>query len=202
LKSRYTKNITTIGLGSLLILFLSFCSSVSGADYSGTASIIFSQDGQIFSGTWQYGQDSGTITGAKVADEEWPGCDYYDVDSNGVPKFVESDFTELAKIMQISRFRSGSGHDYSGDFESCRSMKHYYAPFEIYRENYNIEVYSPVHGVIERIEDERHGSSSGLSNKQIRIKSTIQPAFTFIIFHTDLISSDMAEGTVVGLQYN
>ena len=76
-------------------------------------------------------------------------------------------------------------------------MKHYYAPFEIYRENYNIEVYSPVHGVIERIEDERHGSSSGLSNKQIRIKSTIQPAFTFIIFHTDLISSDIAEGTVV-----
>lgn len=48
-----------------------------------------------------------------------------DVDSNGIPRFVQTDYIELAKIDRISRFRSGEGHDYSDNFESCRSMKHY-----------------------------------------------------------------------------
>jgi len=166
-------------------------------DTSGTMVLTFSQDAQKFSGTWQYGQDSGTINGNKVDDEEWPGSACYDIDSKGVPRFVENDFTELIKISNISRFRSGCGHDYSDDFESCRSMKHYYAPYDIYRENHNIEIYSPVDGIIDSIRNEQHGSSIGLSNKQIRIKSTVQPAFIFVIFHVDLISSDIAKGTAV-----
>lgn len=161
-------------------------------DTAGLMVLSFSQDGQPFSGTWEYYDISGTITGNKVDDSEWVQY-YYDIAANGVPKFVGTDFTELEKIDRISRFRSGEGHDYSDCNESCRSMKHYYAPFDMYRENNNIEVYSPIDGVIENIQSE----GSELENKQIRIRATEQPAFIFIIFHTDLISPNIAVGTPV-----
>jgi hypothetical protein len=121
----------------------------------------------------------------------------YDIEANGVPKFVKQDYTQLEKIYEISRFRSGIGHDYSDGAESCRSMKHYYAPYEAYRTNDIIEIYSPVKGVIESIVNESHGSSEGLKNKQIRIMSNDQHAFIFILFHVDLISTDIAEGRIV-----
>ena len=44
--------------------------------------------------------------------------DTYDVDANGIPKFVTVDYIELGKIYRISKFRSGEGHYYSDDFES------------------------------------------------------------------------------------
>ena len=37
---------------------------------------------------------------------------------------------ELDKIDKISKFRSGIGHDYWDDFENCRSMKHYFFPYD------------------------------------------------------------------------
>ena len=52
----------------------------------------------------------------------------YDLDSMRTPIFASSDYINLAKISRVSRFRSGEGHDHSDDFESCRSMKHYYHP--------------------------------------------------------------------------
>jgi len=117
-----------------------------------------------------------------------------DIPTNDIPRFVQNDFTQLEKISQISRFRSAAGHDYSDQFESCRSMKHYYAPYDAYRENNNIKVYSPVDGVIDSIMDEGHGASEGLTNKQIRIRSASYPEFIFVIFHTDLISADIIAG--------
>ena len=54
--------------------------------------------------------------------------DVYDVDLYGIPKFVNINYIELYKIYCISKFRSAIGHDYSDDFESCRSMKHYFHP--------------------------------------------------------------------------
>ena len=54
--------------------------------------------------------------------------DFYDIDAKGIPQFAGVDYIELAKISRISKFRSGIGHDYSDDFEQCRSMKHYYMP--------------------------------------------------------------------------
>jgi hypothetical protein len=45
--------------------------------------------------------------------------DPYDIDTYGIPKFVNVNYIELEKIHRISRFRSSEGHDYSDDFESC-----------------------------------------------------------------------------------
>lgn len=120
-----------------------------------------------------------------------------DIKTYGIPKFVEKDFTQLEKISEISRFRSSAGHDYSDGFESCRSMKHYYAPYEKYRVNNDIEVYSPVDGTIHSIIKEQHGASDGLYNKQVRIQSSKYPVFIFVIFHIDLTSSEISEGKTV-----
>lgn len=51
---------------------------------------------------------------------------FKDVDYDNPPKFVTADFIELSKIDTISKFRSAVGHDYSGNGESCRSMRHYF----------------------------------------------------------------------------
>ena len=64
-----------------------------------------------------------------------------------VPQFVgKSNYLDLNKIDKISKFRSGMGHDYSDDFESCRSMKHYFDPNV---EDYSlIDIFSPVDGIV------------------------------------------------------
>jgi len=104
--------------------------------------------------------------------------DTYDVDALGIPKFVWADYIELEKIHRISRFRSAVGHDYSDDFESCRSMKHYFEP----RSDVNwstIRIFSPVDGTVDALYEEWAGT-------QVRIKSYMYPAFFFIIFHVNL----------------
>jgi hypothetical protein len=76
----------------------------------------FSDDGQNFSGTWEIteGNMQGTITGSK---NKWST---YDIDVNGFPQFIDEDCIELVKIQKVSKFRSGIGHDFSDDFESCK----------------------------------------------------------------------------------
>ncbi|TRZ90870.1 MAG: hypothetical protein D4R84_15485, partial [Rhodocyclaceae bacterium] len=49
-----------------------------------------------------------------------------DLDGLGVPKFVATNYIDISKIFQLSKFRSSAGHDYSDDLEKCRSMKHYF----------------------------------------------------------------------------
>ena len=121
----------------------------------------------------------------------------WDIDADAIPQFVQHDFTQLEKISQISKFRSGVGHDFSdgSDFsssdETCRSMKHYFAPYNTYKTNNEIEVYSPVDGVIINVSDENHGANLGLTNKQIQIRSREYPAFSFVIFHVDLVSDNI-----------
>lgn len=114
-----------------------------------------------------------------------PGIDTYDVDRNGVPKFVRTDYIELSRIHMISRFRSAAGHDYSDNFETCRSMKHYFWPSGgdpggTHVPSWTtIKVYSPVRGTISKIFDEWAGT-------QIQMKSADYPAFYFMIFHVTL----------------
>ena len=68
-----------------------------------------------------------------------------------IPKFANKDFVDIDKIMEISKFRSSTGHDYSDSFESNRSMKHYYYPYDKYKGDDNtIKIYSPVDGFINR----------------------------------------------------
>jgi hypothetical protein len=116
---------------------------------------------------------------------------HYDVESKGIPRFVGTDYIELDKIARISKFRSGEGHDYSDDFESCRSMKHYFLPKEDLDWS-TVKVFAPVSGTICSLNDE------GLPNsgKQVRIKSEEYPAFYFVIFHVNL-SSNFVAGEIV-----
>ena len=118
------------------------------------------------------------------------------VDPNDeVPKFVKINYIELEKIERISKFRSSAGHDYSDDFESCSSMKHYYSPYDTLVWN-EVKICSPVAGKVSRIFDEWAGT-------QVQIKSDDRSAFTFIIFHIDLekelnVGDKITEGQLLG----
>ncbi|MFA5803068.1 MAG: hypothetical protein WC879_00365 [Melioribacteraceae bacterium] len=110
-----------------------------------------------------------------------------------IPQFVNSDYIELNKICQISKFRSGIGHDYSDDFEHCRSMKYYYMPCGG-TDWSSVKIYSPVNGIVDRIFDEWAGT-------QIQIKSDQYPNFIFIIFHLKLLSPlNVGDKVVAGKQ--
>ncbi len=103
----------------------------------------------------------------------------FDFSPDSAPHFVNACYIDLNKITRISKFRSGIGHDYSDDFEFCRSMKHYFDP-GIYS-NDTIRIYAPVSGKIVRMFSEWAGV-------QVQIQSDEYPAFTFIIFHVNVLS--------------
>lgn len=150
----------------VIILFLSFC--------------IFTCDNDDDNGQTENGEENNDI---------------YDVDNNGIPKFIGTDYIDIDPIYRISKFRSGIGHDYSDDFESCRSMKHYFHPYSDIDWS-TIRIYSPVPGTICNIMEEWAGF-------QIRIRSTDYPAFYFILFHVDLnpglaIGDEVSEGQQLG----
>ena len=125
----------------------------------------------------------------------------YDIDAEGVPRFVFTNYIELAKIRIISKFRSAVGHDYSDDFESCRSMKHYFQPKPTVDWS-KVKIFSPVDGTVTGVNEDTDGS-------QVRIQSTEHPAFFFILFHVNLenplapgdnISEGQRLGTHIGSQ--
>lgn len=60
------------------------------------------------------------------------------------PKFVTHNYIDLSRIEAVSKFRSGAGHDHSDSFESCRSMKHYFAYSQDDPDPSTIEIYGPV----------------------------------------------------------
>ena len=116
-----------------------------------------------------------------------------------IPQFVMADFVDLEKIRQISLFRSAEGHDYGDDVESCRSMKHYYRPYEDIDWS-TITIYSPVDGDVTAMKEEWAGM-------QIHIQSRQYTSYTFIIFHVNPdpqldvgypVTAGMEMGTHVG----
>ena len=127
--------------------------------------------------------------------------DIYDIDARGVPQFVQVVYIDLSKIYRISKFRSAVGHDYSDDFESCRSMKHYFQPGS--GVNWaGVAVYCPVNGRVARVEEEWAG-------QRIEIESSDYQAFRFIIFHVnpfnpiqagDTVTAGQSLGTHIGSQ--
>ena len=100
----------------------------------------------------------------------------YDVDALGVPRIASASYIDLAPILRVSMFRSAFGHDYHDAFESCRSMKHYFQPVSTVDWR-TIPISSPVDGTIAYLRAEQTFGT------QVSIRSTTQPAFTFIIFH-------------------
>lgn len=109
-------------------------------------------------------------------------------------EFIQADFIDLDKITSVSKFRSGSGHDFSGNGETCRSMKHYFAPNwsqegqKLRDANNNIppepdgktdiDIFSPVDGTISGIQSEKMPIG-----EQIYIQPTVQKDYTIRLFH-------------------
>ncbi len=108
-------------------------------------------------------------------DENPESTDTWDIDKDGIPKFVQINYIELDKIYRISKFRSSAGHDYSDAFEHCRSLKHYFEPRSDVTWD-SVKIFAPVTGKITRVEQEWAGT-------KIEIVSEKYPAFRFSIFH-------------------
>ena len=144
------------------------------------------------------------VSSGRSQETRIPSHETYDLNSNGIPRFVQADYIELAKIGRISRFRSGAGHDYSDAIESCRSMKHYFQPSNTVNWG-SIQIRSPVAGIVSRLDQERLAGGG----TQVRIKSRDFPAFYFILFHVrtnglvlagDSVSAGQLLGTHIGTQ--
>ncbi|MBI2450459.1 MAG: hypothetical protein HYV47_02910 [Candidatus Nealsonbacteria bacterium] len=124
------------------------------------------------------------------------------------PQFIQADFIDLAKVFAISKFRSGSGHDFSqGSGETCRSMKHYFNVLrpegveQLINKNKgippgpdgqtDIPIYSPVDGKIIGVESERMPIG-----EQIYIKPDFYSGFTVRLFHIYLLP-DIKKGAKI-----
>ena len=124
------------------------------------------------------------------------------------PQFIQADFIDLSRIDSISKFRSGSGHDFSkGKGETCRSMKHYFnTKFsedgqKLRDANNNIppgpdgvtdiSIFSPVDGKIISVQKEKMPIG-----EQIYIRPDSKPTVTIRLFHIYL-DDGFAKGTKV-----
>ena len=123
-------------------------------------------------------------------------CPTVDIESNGVPQFINSDFVDLNQIENISLFRSAAGHDYSDGFETCRSMKHYFSPPLAERINDTVSIFSPVAGRIVHLDtEEENFIDDGVTNQKVIIQPYDQPALLIILFHVDLLDPTIVVGT-------
>ena len=159
-----------------------------------SARLIFTDKRNSFTGTFIVKNSDGQPTLEGILNGTKGECAKYDIFKEGIPRFVEKNFTQLNKIEKISKFRSGFGHSYTDATETCRSMKHYFSPFQRFRDNNIVEIYSPVNGIISSVMNDGYGASIGLKNKEVQIKPDSQPAFVFILFHCDIISAAVASG--------
>lgn len=113
--------------------------------------------------------------------------------------FITHSYIELDKIMKISKFRSGIGHNYSDDFEQCRSMKHYFQPYDSVVWG-QVKIFAPVTGKIVRVTDEGRGF-------QIRIEPANLTFYNVIIFHINLIQplkegDSVSSGQLLGTHFS
>jgi hypothetical protein len=134
----------------------------------------------------------------KNSDNQSQNQDIWDIDKDGIPKFVDVNYIELPKIYRISKYRSSVGHNYSDAFEQCRSMKHYFEPNSSVDWS-SVKIYSPVTGKITRLEQEWAGT-------KVEIASDAYPAFRFTIFHINLsinlkIGDAITKGNLLGTHF-
>lgn len=126
-------------------------------------------------------------------------CATFDLVNQAVPQLATADFTDVTTYIEnISLFRSAAGHDYSDRFESCRSMKHYFSPRLEERLNDNVPVFAPFAGTIVLLNTEWEGLvDDGVTDQRVFIRSESIPAVLTVLFHIDLMSSDLVAGSSV-----
>jgi len=145
-------------------------------------------------------------------------------DPDNLPKIAKFNFSELDKLIRMSKLRSVVGHDFSinsAEFDptgaSCRSMKHYMIPVGVPRENeayartphtfkwMSIKFFSPVDGVIQDVEytdNSYRGKGYGLE-AQFYISSNEHAGYYFAFFHVALdpslvLGSEVKAGQYIG----
>jgi hypothetical protein len=164
----------------------------------GTITLIaeFSEDEQDFSGSWFFTGVlplKGTVTGTKSS---WPP---FDVNTNPLPLMGTHNCIELHKIRAISKFRSGEGHDYSDDFEDCRSMKHYYMTKNSVDMSL-VKIFSPVSGTVVGTTDEYDDDGILWKGTSVGIQPDGYESFCFVIYHINLNMSLMVGDRVTSGQ--
>ena len=118
------------------------------------------------------------------------------------PELIESHVTDIAMLEELSKFRSGAGHDfsydasftYAGEYfgatdatEPDSSMKHYLAPYAAYLgDSATVPIYAPFDGVITRVTEETNSANPSIVNKRIELTSVDNPDYMAVLFHIDL----------------
>ena len=118
------------------------------------------------------------------------------------PELIESHITDIGMLEEISKFRSGAGHDfsydpsftYAGEYfgatdatEPDSSMKHYLAPYAPHLgDRTTVPVYAPFDGVITRVTEETNAENPSIVNKRIELTSIEHPEYLAVLFHIDL----------------
>ncbi len=110
-------------------------------------------------------------------------------DEIGEFPFIEARWlVEYDKIWGISKFRAGVVNDYSDDFESCRTMKHYFSVKPEYRSPGEVRVLSPLFGggIVTDITPFDPANPNALEDVQISFSSVYNQGYRVIISHIDL----------------
>ena len=192
---RFTMEVTASGDGYAFELFgadipIAGAATPSGsglvleADLPGMgtfeANAVYAPDGRSFAGDWEIPEApaSGTLTGMR---DPWPT---WDLDTAGVPAIGAANRIDLDPIERLSRFRSGAGHDYSDDFESCRSMKHYFDPYDGVDMS-TIRIHAPFAGTVVGTTEEWDGPTTW-KGTAVGIRPLSHPAIHVVLFHVDL----------------
>ncbi len=136
------------------------------------------------------GGDSKPASDAGTADasELDAASDTWDIDRDDFPALVAVDYIDVTALERISRFRSGVGHDYSDDYEDCRSMKHYFQP-KAELDWSTLAIHAPVSGTVSQIEEEAEGT-------RVEIQVASHPAFRIVLFHV-VLSAPLSLGDEV-----
>ena len=133
-------------------------------------------------------------------------------DPNNLPKVANANFTELDKFSRMSKIRSGVGHDFSYNtpeydqtHSNCKSMKHYFMPVGVPRNNsayahtphtfqwMSIKFFSPVDGRIVGVyqSENEYGPEANFT-----VASSEYPGYFFMFFHIAM-NPALKEGSVV-----
>ena len=129
------------------------------------------------------------------------------------PELVEAHVTQLDMILEVSKFRSGAGHDFTYLRETFSaeaieiiegienffatdlsepesSMKHYYSPPAWHKQengdNTTIPVYAPFAGTITRVIEEIREADPSIVNNRVEITATANTDYTAVLFHLNL----------------
>jgi len=158
---------------------------------------------------------------AKAAAEDQAEAAKYakNFDPANISKIAQFNFTELNNFSRMSKLRSGVGHDYSSwtsehdpSGMSCRSMKHYFIPKGVPRENslysttphsfkwMTTKFFAPMDGTISKVQ---YDDTPDGREAQFSILSSEYPGYYISFLHIRLlpglvVGSSVAAGQQIG----